>query len=270
MANDSVGSQHAGSAPPSTLPAAPEPSFAERARTLMHLGRTGTLATVSRKHPGWPFGSVMPYGLDAQGRPTFLISSMAMHTQNVRADPRASLLVAQPGWDGDPLAGARVTIMGQVLPVPEAELEPTRTAYLRRYENAAAWAHFDDFAFYRMTVMDVYFVGGFGAMGWVAAEEYTAAVPDPLADVAAGIIQHMNADHADALRLFCRAYAKLEVEEALMTSVDRLGFRLRVRTGERVQGIRLAFTSEVHNTQEARTALVAMAREAREKMGDSV
>jgi putative heme iron utilization protein len=248
------------------LPAAPELSFAERARTLMHIGRTGTLATVSRKHPGWPFGSVMPYSLDAQGRPTFLISSMAMHTQNIRADPRASLLVAQPGWDGDPLAGARVTVLGQVMLVPEADLEPIRAAYLLRYENAASWVHFDDFAFYRMTVMDVYYVGGFGAMGWVSAEEYTVATPDPLADVAAGIIQHMNDDHADALRLFCRAYAKLEVEEALMTSVDRLGFRLRVRTGERVQGIRLAFTHEVRTTHEARAVLVDMVREAREKV----
>jgi len=267
MANDSVGSQHAGSTPPSPLPAVPEPSFAERARTLIHIGRTGTLATVSRKHPGWPFGSVMPYGLDAQGRPTFLISSMAMHAQNIRADPRASLLVAQPAWDGDPLAGARVTVMGQVMPVPEADLGPTRTAYLLRYENAAAWAHFDDFAFSRLTVTDVYYVGGFGAMGWLSAEDYTVATPDPLADVAAGIIQHMNEDHADALRLFCQAYANLEVEEALMTSVDRLGFRLRVRAGERVQGIRLAFTHEVHTPHEARTVLVAMVRQARKKMG---
>ena len=265
MPNDSVGSQHAGSTPPSTRPSAPEPSFAERARTLMHISRTGTLATVSRKHPGWPFGSVMPYGLDGQGRPSFLISNMAMHTQNVRADPRVSLLVAQLGWGGDPLAGARVTVMGQVMPVPEADLEPTRATYLMRYENAAAWVNFDDFTFYRMTVTDVYYVGGFGAMGWVSAEEYTAATSDPLADVAAGIIQHMNEDHADALRLFCRAYAGLEAEEALMTSVDRLGFRLRVRTDERVQGVRLAFTHEVHSTQEARTALVAMVREAREK-----
>jgi len=266
MPNDSVGSQHAGSTPPSTHPSAPEPSFAERARTLMHIGRTGTLATVSRKHPGWPFGSVMPYGLDGQGRPTFLISSMAMHTQNVRADPRTSLLVAQPGWSGDPLAGARVTVMGQVMTVPEADLEPTRATYLTRYENAAAWVDFDDFTFYRLTVTDVYYVGGFGAMGWVSAAEYTTATPDPLADVAAGIIHHMNEDHADALRLFCQAYADLEVEEALMTSVDRLGFRLRVRTGERLQGIRLAFTHEVHNTQEARAVLVAMVREAREKI----
>ena len=118
MTTDPIGSQHAGGGSQSSSPPVPEPSFAERARTLLYLGRTGTLATVSRKHPGWPFGSVMPYSLDTQGWPVFLISGMAVHTQNLRADSRASLLVTQPGWDGDPLAGARVTVMGRVAELP--------------------------------------------------------------------------------------------------------------------------------------------------------
>ena len=263
MAKDPASSQHVGSGP--QLGASPEPSFAERSRTLLYLGRTGTLATVSCKYAGWPFGSVMPYSLDAQGRPVFLISAMAIHTQNLRVDSRASLLVTQPDWTGDSLAGARVSVMGQVSELPEADLEQTRATYLARYENAAAWVAFADFAFYRLEVVDVYYVGGFGAMGWVSAADYTAAEPDPLTDVAPGIIAHMNRDHADALRLFCRACAELEAEEAVMTSVDRLGFRMRVRTGERVQGVRLAFPREVRSAQEARTMLVAMVREAREK-----
>ena len=84
----------------------PEPSFAERARTLLHLGRVGSLSTLSRKRPGFPFGSLMPYALDSEGRPLFLISTMAMHTQNLQQDPRASLLVTQPeaerrsAWSG--------------------------------------------------------------------------------------------------------------------------------------------------------------------------
>src|ERR1700741_1118853 len=99
--------RHAGPPAGATTPAVPEPSYAERARTLAHLGRTGTLATLSRKHPGHPFASVMPYALDAQGRPLLLISSMAMHTQNLAGDGRASLLVTQPGATGDPLASGR-------------------------------------------------------------------------------------------------------------------------------------------------------------------
>lgn len=113
----------------------PEPSLAERGRTLLQLGRIGTLSTHSRKHPGFPFGSVMPYAADEQGRPVFLISSMAMHTQNLKADARASLLVAEEAA-GDPLGAARITLAGEVLPVGEAETAAARELYLGRYENA--------------------------------------------------------------------------------------------------------------------------------------
>src|SRR5690349_20823261 len=121
--------QHGGS-PGSTRPSLPEPSLAKRARTLLHLARIGTLSTVSRKHTGWPFGSLMPYALDDLGRPIFLVSSMAIHTQNLSADPRASLFVPQPGVTGDPLGAARVTLIGTVEPAgPEA-----RPLYLERHE----------------------------------------------------------------------------------------------------------------------------------------
>src|ERR1700733_8977521 len=110
MSSSSV-RKHA-SGPPSDQPTIPEPSFSERARTLVYLGRIGSLSTLSRKRPGFPFGSVMPYGLDERGRPIFLISTMAMHTQNLQADPRASLLVTQPSSNqpdasGDPLGASR-------------------------------------------------------------------------------------------------------------------------------------------------------------------
>src|ERR1700688_2497971 len=95
--------KHAGTGTTSAQPAVTEPSFSERARTLVYLARLGSLSTLSRKQPGFPFGSVMPYGLDEQGLPIFLISTMAMHTQHLRADPRASLLVTQNDIDRDPL-----------------------------------------------------------------------------------------------------------------------------------------------------------------------
>src|SRR2546425_13228512 len=108
--------KHAGTGAVSDQPMVPEPSFAERARTLVYLGRIGSLSTLSRKQPGFPFGSVMPYGLDDHGHPIFLISTMAMHTQNVQAHPRSSLLVTQPYASGEPLGGSRVTLLGNVLP----------------------------------------------------------------------------------------------------------------------------------------------------------
>src|ERR1700680_3467181 len=118
--------KHTGPSKANDQPTVAEPSFAERARTLMYLSGMGSLSTLSRKQPGYPFGSVMPYGLDDQGRPIFLISTMAMHTQNLQADPHASLLVNQTDAGGDPLGASRVTLLGNVLPVPKPELAEAR------------------------------------------------------------------------------------------------------------------------------------------------
>ena len=262
MANRHAGPPAAGDAAP-----VPEPSYAERARTLLHLGETATLATVSRRHPGHPFASVMPYAVDAQGRPLVLISTMAMHTHNLLADPRASLLVMQPGWSGDPLAAGRVTIMGRAVQLPAADVAAARAAYLARHERASFWVDFEDFGFWRLDPMDVYFVGGFAAMDWVTAEAYVAAAPDPLADVAAGILEHMNADHADALVAYARAFAGEPADEATMTAVDRLGFRLRLRSGGRLHGVRIAFPREIRTAGDARAVLIEMVREARARLG---
>jgi putative heme iron utilization protein len=242
----------------------PEPTFSERVRTLLHVGRIGAISTISRKQPGFPFGSVMPYGLDAHGQPTFLISTMAMHTQNLQADPRASLLVTQPDTAGDPLGSARVTLIGNGLPIAEAELATIRQSYLERYPNSKNWVDYEDFSFYRLNVIDVYYVGGFGVMGWVAAEDFRAGEPDPLADAASEIISHMNADHADALKLLARKFAGIEAQEAAMTAVDRLGFQLRLRTTEGLRGARVAFLREARNAEETRNVLIEMVRQARQ------
>src|ERR1035437_5618601 len=173
----SSGRKQAGAGAASDQPAIPEPSFAERARTLVYLARIGSLSTLSRKQPGFPFGSVMPYGLDDRGRPIFLISTMAMHRQNLQADPRAILLVTQNDADagGDPLGSSRVTLLGNVLPLPTSEVAEARKLYLARYANSKYWVDFEDFSFYRMDAVDVYYVGGFGVMGWVSASEYARA-----------------------------------------------------------------------------------------------
>jgi len=96
---------------------------------------------------------------------------MAMHTQNLRADPRASLLITQQDTDGEPLGASRVTLVGNVLPIPNIELAEARKLYLERHVNSKYWVDFEDFFFYRMKVVDVYYVGGFGVMGWVSACE---------------------------------------------------------------------------------------------------
>jgi len=168
-------SRHAGPGAGGGPAPAPEPSYAERARTLVHLARAGALSTLSRRHPGHPFGSVMPYAPDPRGAPLLLLSSMAMHTQNLEADPRASLLVTESGKNEDPLAAGRVTVMGRATRVAGGERPAARATYLDRHPEARQWVDFEDFAFWRLEVSDVYFVGGFGAMGWVQAADYAAA-----------------------------------------------------------------------------------------------
>lgn len=243
----------------------PEPPFAERARTLVHMGRTGTLSSHSRRAAGYPFGSVAPYGVDAAGRPTLLISTMAMHTQNLLADPRASVLVQQRGGETDPLALGRVTLLGEAVRVPDDEVASVRSDYLVRHPDAQHWVEFGDFAFWRIDVREVYFVGGFGAMGWIDAADYASAEADPLATSEQGILEHMNADHADALRLYCSAFAGLDADEATMMSVDRMGFRVRARIGTDLRGVRINFPREARTPDEARVVLVEMVRAARSR-----
>jgi putative heme iron utilization protein len=247
--------QHAGTGP--ATPEVAEPSLAERARTLASIARIGSLSTHSRKFPGFPFGSMMPFAADSLGRPVFFISTMAMHTQNLHQDGRASLLITQPDVSGDPLGAARLTLIGKANAVPAAEVSEL---YLSRYENARYWQGYTDFAYFRLEVEGVYFIGGFGVMGWVAAEEYAAAAPDPLADAASGIIEHMNADHGDALIRLARHDSGEAPDEASMTAVDRLGFNLRLKTGDRVHGRRIAFPREVKDRNEARAVFIEMVR----------
>lgn len=241
----------------------PEPSYAERIRTLISLTSMGTLSTVSRKHPGFPFGSLMPFALDPAGRPLFLISHMAMHTQNLKANPRCSLFIAQASADGDPLGSARATLVGRAEPVLADDLASVREIYLASHENSRYWVDFSDFSFFRLQPVDLYYVGGFGVMGWVEASAYEDAVPDPLANAATGIMTHMNADHVDAMILLARLHAGLEATEAAMTSVDRLGFTLRLKTREGMKGARINFIRPVTTPGETRSVLVEMVRQAK-------
>ena len=220
---------------------------------------------MSRKLQGFPFGSLMPFALDAAGRPIFLISNMAMHTQNLREDGRCSLFVMQAAADGDPLGAARATLVGNATLVGEEEKAEVREIYLGRHENSRYWVDFADFHFFRLEPVDMYYVGGFGVMGWVEAQDFAGAKADPLADAAAGIIAHMNADHMESMVTLAKAYAGIEGSEAAMTSVDRLGFTLRVKTADGVKGPRINFLSEVSNPQETRKMLVEMVKQAKAK-----
>lgn len=251
-----------GPEPPLTDPDVRAPSHAERARTLIARQSTGTLATLDGD--GFPHGSYVTYALD-DGDPVFLISKLATHTQHLARDPRSSLMAHETGA-GDPLANGRVTLLGRCERI--AEPASARAAFLAVHPGAAYYADFADFGFFRLVVSSIRYIGGYGRMSWVDVAAWRAAAPDPLAADAAAILRHMNDDHGDALRLYARAFTRAtDVEDAVMTGIDRYGFEMSVATPIGRRPARVAFATDVTTSTAARRVLVALVKEARQKLG---
>lgn len=246
-------------------PAPPEPSHAERCRTLVASASRGALSTLAADPEGYPYGSVATYAPDERGNPLFFVSLMAEHTQNAMRDPRASLLVTEPVPDGaDPLAGGRVTLLGPLSRVADADRPAAQERYLQANPASEYYIGFGDFAFYRLDVTSIRYVGGYGRMSWVDAAAYAGAEPDPLAPAAAGIIGHMNADHGEAQVLFCRHLAgRPDTTEASMSAVDRYGFEMVAVSAAGRAAVRLGFPQPCSTGDEVRRAMVAMVADAR-------
>lgn len=243
----------------------PTPTHAERARTLVAQISTGTLCTLAIEPAGYPYGSFVTIAFE-DGHPIFLISNLAEHTKNLERDPRASLLVAE-GGSTDPLANGRVTMLGRCARV-EGDGAGARAAFLAVHPNSAYYADFRDFAFWRLRVDSVRYIGGYGRMSWISNAEWQTAEPDPLGPSAAGVIAHMNADHADAVVLYCRAFSKATgIASASMTGIDRYGFEMSAKTEEGPRLVRLAFAKPVTSPEEARGALISMLNDARSRLG---
>jgi heme iron utilization protein len=241
------------------------PTHAERCRTLARGARSATLATLATDPAGFPYASLVTVAIDAQGRPLLFLSTLAEHTRNLLARPEASVLLTEPlGAHDQPLALGRVTLLGPCAAVGPDERASVRELFLAQQPSAAYYVDFSDFAFYRLEPSALRYVGGFGRMSWVSAEDYRVAEPDPLADAAAGILSHMNDDHADAVLAYAKAFAGIErAERATMTAVDRYGFELAATTPEGPRAGRIAFDEPVGNTDEVRRAMVALVKRAR-------
>lgn len=254
-----------GAAPPG--PAPPEPSHAERCRTLVASASRGALSTLAVDPDGYPYGSVASYALDRRGDPLFFVSLMAEHTQNAIRDPRASLLVAEPVPDGaDPLASGRATLLGRLSPVAEGDRGAVRDTYLEANPTSAYYIDFGDFAFYRLEVGAIRYVGGYGRMSWVDPDAYATAEADPLAPMSAGIVEHMNADHGDAQVLLCRHLGgRPDTTEATMSAVDRYGFEMIATGTAGRSAVRLGFPEQCANGHEVRQAMVALVADARSR-----
>jgi putative heme iron utilization protein len=247
-------------------PEVPTPTHGERAATIVAALATGTLCTLAKEPAGFPYGSFVTFAMEGPS-PVFFISELAEHTKNLIGDPRASLLVAE-GGDGDPLARGRVTLLGHcrklTATTDTSAREEAKSAYLAKHPNAGYYVDYADFAFWRLEVESVRYIGGYGRMSWVPIDDWRSAKPDPIAPHARGIIDHMNADHADALVAYCRAFSKAtDATAATMTSVDRYGFEMSAATAKGPRPIRLAFPQPIATPDDARLAMVAMVKQAR-------
>jgi len=247
-------------------PDVPTPTHGERARTLVSNIKTGTLCTVAQDPAGFPYGSFVTFSL-AGSDPIFFISTMAEHTKNLHADPRASLLVAESGGV-DPLAGGRVTLLGNVRRViSEDERARARASYLAVHPNASYYIDFGDFSFWRLEVESLRYIGGYGRMSWVSLSDWRDASPDPTAAFADGVIEHMNEDHADAMVAYCHAFSRAtDATAATMTGLDRYGFEMSAETGQGPRPIRLPFAEPIRSADGARQEMIRLLQLARREL----
>lgn len=246
------------------------PSHAERCRTIAAAARFATLSTIARDPAGFPFGSLVTVAVDDHGRPLLLLSQLAEHTQNLGHDANASILLTEETPPGtSPLSRGRVTLLGPCRPVSAPERDAIAAIFLAVHPDAAQYASFKDFAYYRLEPVALRYVGGFGRMSWVSADEYLAAEPDPLAPHVEGILGHMNTDHADAVLAYAHAFAGImDASDATMTAVDRYGFDLTATTPGGKKNARIAFDTPVRTTEEVRIAMVKLVKAARKALED--
>ena len=156
---------------------------------LLHKAAIGTLATHARQPEGFPYPSVLPFAPDPQHRPTILVSRLAEHTHNLHADPRAGFLVVDAPED-DVLSGERVTLLGTFEPVDSTPDVVQR--YLRYHADAERYLLLGDFAFWAMRLERLRYIGGFGAMGWLAGAELDPLPPLDF-DEENALIEHFTA-----------------------------------------------------------------------------
>lgn len=242
----------------------PRATAADAARTLVDGATVGALSTVALDPAGYPFGSVVSYGLDDTGDPLFVISALAEHTRNLAGDGRASLLVTEPhDPDADPLAAGRVTLIGDAAPVPEADQDAAVALVATRVPAVAGYASYGDFRCFRLHVRAVRWVGGFGEMDWVDAERYRGGEVDPVLPHRHRIAAHMNDDHADAGVLLCARALGSDVASASMRHVDRYGCEYVAHTDDGLAIVRLSFSAIATSTDDVRRLVVELVQEAR-------
>lgn len=227
-------------------------------RGLVRRARSGTLATAERGGSGWPYASLVTVACDVDASPILLLSQLSDHTRNLAEDPRASLLIEAASRRANPQTGPRATLMGRIEPSAD---ERHRRRFLARHPSASLYAGFADFGVYRMTVERAHSVGGFARAVWMdgAKARADADAAATLAAAEPGVLEHMNADHAEAIGLYARRLLGRRGDGWSMVAVDPDGCDLR--RGAALA--RLDFPEPVGDVGALREALVSLAHRAR-------
>jgi heme iron utilization protein len=226
------------------------------AQQFLFSTHSGILSTHSAKFTGYPFGSVAPFVLNHQGMPTILISSIAEHTKNIEHNAHVSLLVFS--GEEDLQANARLTLLAKAEQTDKHNVL-MRERYLRYMPQAVQYFDMHDFTFYTLYITQARYIAGFGKMGWIDGSEMLIPT-QPLFIEEPSILEHMNTDHQHNLTAYCQHYHQVQTNSPEMIGIDPLGFDVRTESSQR---LRFHFTESISNADEARSALVAMAKACR-------
>jgi hypothetical protein len=236
----------------------PDSAFDARlaAKKLLHEGRSGALATLV-PGSGDPYCSLVNVATYVDGAPLFLLSKLALHTRNILADKRASLMLDERKA-GDPLEGARVMLMGMCTPTTESSIPG---AYLRRHPEAEMFANFADFAFYRLDITRAHLVAGFGRIVDLRPQDILIDISDAraLIDSEMEAIEHMNADHSETCRLYATRLLGAPNGEWRCVGIDPEGLELQ----NGLSALRLSFPQRVTAPGPLRAVLKQLAEQAR-------
>jgi putative heme iron utilization protein len=241
----------------------PSPDFdaVKVARSLLRRSRQGALATLMAGS-GDPYCSLVNVASHADGSPILLISRLALHTKNILGDSRVSLMLDERA-EGDPLEGSRIMLAGRAEQAGPTDLEIMRRRYLNAHPSAEAFVDFKDFSFFRIRPSGAHLVAGFGRIVDLKPEQFLTDISDAgaLLEAEQGALDHMNADHRDAINLYATRLLGAGAAEWRCTGCDPDG--IDIRSGAEI--LRLDFPERVTGPGELRKMLVKLVEEARSK-----
>ncbi|XP_051148911.1 uncharacterized protein LOC127263753 [Andrographis paniculata] len=238
----------------------------EEVKTLLYYSLRGFLSTFSQRFEGYPSGSMVDFACDAFGSPLLAVSSLAVHTKDLLANQKCSLLVARDPEDRTDLV---VIVHGDAVPVEKTERDVIRAAYLARHPDAF-WVDFGDFQFLRIEPTVVRYVSGVATAllgsGEFTKDEFKAAKVDPIYQFSKPVTLHMNKDHADETKLIVQHVTSVPVEFAYMVDIDSLGFNAKAGYEGNTFKIRIPFTRRAGDRKDVKTLIVEMLQAAKSQL----